>query len=99
MTKKYFCGISVKSADTTTSTDLFIAEQQKITDKVKRNIRETLDKKRLSDEFSYQSRRNSRHSRLLMAFATGRAIAAIEKIPEVEKVTKFRTAELPRRKP
>lgn len=78
--------ISIQSADARQRVDDFIRDQKKITQKVKRDIKSTLGKKKLSGEFNYVTSRTSNTARTIHVRATAAVAAELRKIENVKQV-------------
>ena len=92
MAKAQLYNLHITSADTTTSTDTFIATQRKITGGVKRNIKTQLAEKGLSAEFAFAASRVPGHARSAQIYATPEALEVVKSVKNVEKVEKMTTS-------
>jgi hypothetical protein len=89
MAKADLYELHIRSADTTTSTDVFLDTQRKITGGVKRNIKKQLAEKGLSAEFAFAASRVPGHARVAQVYATPAALAVVKNVKDVEKLEKM----------
>lgn len=89
MAKAQLFNLHIRSADTTTSTPVFLDTQRKITGGVKRNIKAQLASHGLSGEFSFAASRVPGHARVAQVYATPKALEVIKGVKDVEKVEKM----------
>jgi hypothetical protein len=89
MAKAELYNLHIRSADPTTSTEVFLDTQRKITGGVKRNIKKQLADKGLSAEFAFAASRVPGHARSAQVYATPEALKVIKGVKDVEKVEKM----------
>jgi hypothetical protein len=89
MPKAQLFNLHIRSADPTTSTDVFLDTQRKITGGVKRNIKAQLAKNGLTGEFAFAASRVPGHARVAQVYATPAALEVVKGVKDVEKVEKM----------
>jgi hypothetical protein len=95
MTTGKLYNLEFASANTTQSTDGFLADQKKITTGVKQEIKKTLAEHGLSKEFSFAAKRVSDTTRSEQIYGTDAAIAVIKTIGNVRKLYEMKISLYP----